>query len=105
MFSFCFLIAIICPPLADSPYGLITYSNTSPYLIRAQARYTITCPPGQETRGISIFRVCTGDGRSTVGVWDGAAPVCAGLRCTDNIPYCCSFSIIQVNQSFCRVKE
>ena len=88
MFSLCFLIAIICPPLADSPYGSISYSiNTFPYLIRTQAMYTITCPPGQERRGISIFRVCTGDGRSIVGVWDGAAPVCAGWRCTDNIPY------------------
>ncbi len=40
------------------------------------------CPVGMEERGGNYLRTCTGDGRSTVGVWSGAAPVCAGLLCT-----------------------
>ncbi|XP_064386521.1 uncharacterized protein LOC135335055 isoform X2 [Halichondria panicea] len=70
--------AIICPPVADSPYGSISYSpNTSPYLIGTNARYTVTCPPGQERRGDG-GRNCFGDGSSTMGAWTGTAPICAG---------------------------
>ncbi len=39
----------------------------------------ISCPEGTVKRGGNIVRTCTGDGSSAVGVWDGAAPVCAGL--------------------------
>ncbi len=74
-----FNVAITCPPLADSLYGLISYStNTSPYLFGTQATYTITCPLGQERSGGDDVRICLGDGHSTVGVWTGTAPICAG---------------------------
>ncbi|XP_064386538.1 sushi, von Willebrand factor type A, EGF and pentraxin domain-containing protein 1-like isoform X2 [Halichondria panicea] len=71
---------IVCPPLADSPYEPISYSpKTSPYLIGTQAMYMVTCPPGQERRGGNDVRICVRDGRSTVGVWTGTAPICADI--------------------------
>ena len=30
------------------------------------------------------MRICLGDGHSTIGVWTGTAPVCAGWQCTMN---------------------
>ena len=64
---------------------MILYSpNTSPYLFGSQATYTVTCPPGQERRGGNDVRICSGDGHSTIGVWTGTAPVCAGWQCTMN---------------------
>ncbi len=64
------------------PYGMITYLHVReapPFSYGTQATYTVTCPHGQERRGGDDMRTCTGDGRSTVGVWSGTFPVCAGL--------------------------
>ena len=86
MFLLCLFIAIICPPLAYSPYGPISYSpNTSPYLFGTQATYTVPCPPGEERRGGDDLRICFGNGHSTVGMWTGTAPICAGWQCTMSV--------------------
>ncbi len=73
------LAAITCPPLTH-PYGSVIYSSPRPpYPFGTQALlYEISCPEGTETRGGDYVRICTGDGSSAVGVWSGAAPVCAG---------------------------
>ncbi len=79
-----FLIsAITCPPLTH-PHGSVLHFSPGPlYPFGTQARYLmISCPGGMEERGVNDLRTCTGDGHSTMGVWNGTAPVCAGMYCT-----------------------
>ncbi len=41
----------------------------------------IACPEGMERDGGDDVRTCTDVENSAVGVWNGTAPVCAGLQC------------------------
>ncbi|XP_064386533.1 sushi, von Willebrand factor type A, EGF and pentraxin domain-containing protein 1-like isoform X2 [Halichondria panicea] len=70
---------ITCPPLTH-PHGSVLHFSPGPlYPFGTQARYLmISCPGGMEERGVNDLRTCTGDGHSTMGVWNGTAPVCAG---------------------------
>ncbi len=87
--TFCHLItnlfsnaAIICKPLFTYPHVIITYHHETPsssYGTRAQ--YVVSCPPELERIGGDDARTCTANGNSAVGVWSGAAPICAGLQC------------------------
>ncbi len=76
----CYFTAIMCLPLTHYN-GSVEYSSPRPpYSFGTQAIYLmISCPEGTETRGGDSTRTCTGDGHSTVGVWSGTAPICAGL--------------------------
>ncbi len=70
----------MCPPL-NHPHGSVEYSSPGPsYPFGTQAVYDIFCPDGVWARGGDYIRTCTGDGVSAVGVWSGAAPVCAGSQ-------------------------
>ncbi len=61
---------------------MITYHHeTSPYSYGTRARYNISCPPKLERSGGDDERNCSANGNSGVGVWSGAAPICAGLQC------------------------
>ncbi len=68
---------------------MITYHHeTPPFSYGTQATYSISCPPELERSGGDDERTCTANGRSDVGVWSGATPICAGLQCT-----CCVYKV------------
>ncbi len=70
----------MCPPLTHPHGSVIYFSPGPPYPFGTQARYLMmSCPDGTEKRRGDYIRTCTSDGSSAVGVWNGAAPVCAGL--------------------------
>ena len=78
--------AITCPPLTHPHGSVLHFSSGPPYPFGTQARYsTISCPEDTQKRGGNYLRNCTGDGHSTVGVWNGTAPVCAGMYCINII--------------------
>ncbi len=61
---------------------MITYHHeTPPFSYGTQATYSVSCPPELERSGGDDERTCIANGRSAVGVWSGAAPICAGLQC------------------------
>ncbi len=61
---------------------MITYHHeTTLYSYGTQARYNVSCPPELERSGGDDVRTCIANGNSAVGVWSGAAPICAGLQC------------------------
>ncbi len=63
--------------------------------------YTISCPEGMERDGGDDVRTCTADENSTVGVWNGTAPTCAGIIiCISYIYYIdrCIFSFLQLRR-------
>ncbi len=96
----------MCPPLTH-PHVLVIYSSPGPsYSFGTRADYMmISCPEGTETRGGDNVRNCSGDGSSIVGVWSGAAPVCAGWQMLNSM-HTLLYSIqYQINHSFCRFKE
>ena len=76
-----YCLVIRCPPLPDHLYGNVTYSpdDTPPYLFGIQAVYETVCPEGYDRSGGDDVRTCTGDGSSTMGMWNGTAPVCTGV--------------------------
>ncbi len=80
-----FAIAITCPPLTAPTNGSVTYSSTSDengnYAFNAMANHS--CGTGFVLIGNNT-RTCTGDGSSTIGVFNGEAAICARKR-TQNI--------------------
>ncbi|XP_064386526.1 sushi, von Willebrand factor type A, EGF and pentraxin domain-containing protein 1-like isoform X2 [Halichondria panicea] len=93
---------IMCPPLTH-PYGSVTYSSLGPsYPFGTQALYEmISCPEGTEKIGGDHIRNCTSDGSSTVGAWNGAAPICADqplFLSLQGISYTTNNSNIQVTR-------
>lgn len=74
-------IAIVCPLLSDAPFnGTVTYSPHNNRSFGSQATYSVNCPEGYERNGGDDVRVCTGDGTTNIGEWNGTAPVCSGLE-------------------------
>lgn len=65
---------ILCPPLPELVGGVITYSSDT---FDVGTTATHACEEGFSLVGDAI-RVCTGDGSSVVGEWNGTAPECSG---------------------------
>ncbi len=60
---------------------MITYQHeTPPFSYGTRAQYVVSCPPELERNGGDDERNCTTNGRSAVGVWFGAVPICAGFQ-------------------------
>ncbi len=77
MFIFSRPTAITCSVLAELVNGTIDYSrypNSDRYSYGTTATYQ--CNPGYNITSRDSVRTCTGDGTSTVGEWDTAAPQC-----------------------------
>ena len=71
------LTAITCSVLAELINGMIDYSrspNSARYSYGTAAIYR--CNPGYNITSVDNVRACTGDGKSSSGQWDGAAPQC-----------------------------
>ena len=70
-------VAITCPFLPDLVNGSLTYSDdrdqNESYAFNVVVTYS--CDTGFSLVGISN-RTCTGDGSSTTGAFNGAAPIC-----------------------------
>ncbi len=66
----------MCSALPSVTNGTIDYSSgtTAPYDYETIATYQ--CNHGHVLTNGDSVNTCTGDGRSTVGEWDGAAPQC-----------------------------
>ncbi len=85
VFSSCILIGITCSESAVrsdiAGNGMIIYSSgstTPPFDYGTIATYQ--CNNGYSLASGDSERTCsTGDGRSTVGEWDGAAPQCSRM--------------------------
>ena len=71
-------LATSCSALLAVENGKVTYPSgtTEPYDYGTIATYQ--CDSGYELTGGDTVRTCTGDGSSTMGQWNGAAPVCTG---------------------------
>ena len=68
---------------------MITYHpETPPFSYETRATYSVSCPPKLERSGGDDERTCIANGNSAVGVWSGAAPICAGLQCK-----CCVYKV------------
>ena len=67
---------IMCSALPSITNGKINYpsGSTAPYNYETRATYQ--CNHGHELTNGDSVNTCTGDGRSTVGEWNGAAPQC-----------------------------
>ncbi len=82
--------AITCPPLTHPHGSVLHFFPEPPYPFGTQAQYLrIACPEGTQRRGGNNVRNCTGDGHGTVGVWNGTAPICAGMYCINICHVCC----------------
>ena len=82
--SSCILTGITCSesavPSNIAVNGMIVYSSgdtTPPFDFGTTATYQ--CNGGYSLASGDIERSCTGDGRSTVGEWDGTAPQCSRM--------------------------
>ncbi len=61
---------------------MITYHpETPPFSYGTRATYSVSCPSELERSGGDDESTCIANGNSAVGVWSGAAPICAGLQC------------------------
>ncbi len=90
-------IAITCPPSTAPSNGSVTYSSTADenvaYAFDVVASYS--CFTGFSIVGDNT-RICTGDGSSTTGAFDGTVPICEGRYLhTFNELYKCS-SLLQL---------
>ncbi len=59
--------------------GVITYDQAGSVAFSFGTSATHTCSEGVFLEGNAV-RICSGDGLSVTGSWDGIAPICLGTK-------------------------
>ncbi|XP_064387965.1 uncharacterized protein LOC135336171 isoform X3 [Halichondria panicea] len=76
---------ITCSALALVNNGVITYDQAGSVAFSFGTSATHTCSEGVFLEGNAV-RICSGDGLSVTGLWDGIAPICLDHRCFAVLP-------------------